>query len=174
MSRLRVGIVGAGFGANVHAPAFTLHERFEVVAIAAPSSAERAARERKIPHAFASTEAMLAGVELDVVAVASPPKEVREFGGREYVLEESITTDFAFVRAVRGDRFGNLVFHRSARNFNPLCAMAARTAIAEVEELVDAIDPDEVQLPGIFVERVVELTPSQAGDKPIEKRTVAP
>ena len=52
--------------------------------------------------------------------------------------------------------------------------MAARTAIAEVEELVDAIDPDEVQLPGIFVERVVELTPSQAGDKPIEKRTVAP
>ena len=108
------------------------------------------------------------------VAVASPPKEVREFGGREYVLEESITTDFAFVRAVRGDRFGNLVFHRSARNFNPLCAMAARTAIAEVEELVDAIDPDEVQLPGIFVERVVELTPSQAGDKPIEKRTVAP
>jgi 3-oxoacid CoA-transferase subunit A len=106
------------------------------------------------------------------VAVASPPKEVREFGGREYVLEESITTDFALVRAIRGDRHGNLVFHRSARNFNPLCAMAARTAIAEVEELVDAIDPDEVQLPGIFVQRVIELTPEQAADKPIEKKTV--
>jgi 3-oxoacid CoA-transferase subunit A len=106
------------------------------------------------------------------VAVASPPKEVREFGGREYVLEESITTDFALVRAARGDRHGNLVFHRAARNFNPLCAMAARTAVAEVEELVDALDPDEVHLPGIFVQRVVALTPEQAADKPIEKRTV--
>jgi predicted dehydrogenase len=73
MSKLRVGIVGAGFGGVVHAPAFTLHPRFEVVAIASPTSAERVARERKIPHAFASTEAMLAGVELDVVSVASPP-----------------------------------------------------------------------------------------------------
>jgi predicted dehydrogenase len=73
MSKLRVGIVGTGFGAAVHAPAFTLHPRFEVVAIASPTSAERIARERKIPHAFPSTEAMLAGVELDVVAVASPP-----------------------------------------------------------------------------------------------------
>jgi 3-oxoacid CoA-transferase subunit A len=108
------------------------------------------------------------------VAVASPPKEVREFGGREYVLEESITTDFALVRAARGDRHGNLVFHRSARNFNPLCAMAARVAVAEVEELVDAIDPDEAHLPGIFVKRVVALTPDQAADKPIEKRTVTP
>ncbi len=106
------------------------------------------------------------------VEVASPPKEVREFGGREYVLEESVTTDFALVRAVRGDRHGNLVFARSARNFNPLCAMAARIAVAEVEELVDFIDPDEVQLPGIFVQRVVALTPEQVAAKPIEKRTV--
>ena len=73
MSILRVGIVGTGFGGTVHAPAYALHPRFEVVAIAAPTSAERVARERKIPHAFASTEAMLAGVELDVVSVASPP-----------------------------------------------------------------------------------------------------
>jgi predicted dehydrogenase len=73
MSRLRVGIVGSGFGGAVHAPAYTLHPRFEVVAIASPSSAERVARERKIPHAFPSVEAMLAGVELDVVSVASPP-----------------------------------------------------------------------------------------------------
>ncbi len=73
MSTLRVGIVGAGFGGTVHAPAYALHPRFEVVALASPSSAERVARERKIPHAFASVEAMLAGVELDVVSVASPP-----------------------------------------------------------------------------------------------------
>ena len=73
MSTLRVGIVGAGFGGTVHAPAYALHPRFEVVAIASPSSAERVARERKIPHAFRSVDEMLAGVELDVVSVASPP-----------------------------------------------------------------------------------------------------
>ena len=73
MSALRVGIVGAGFGGAVHAPAYALHPRFEVVALASPASAERVARERKIPHAFASVEAMLAGVEFDVVSVASPP-----------------------------------------------------------------------------------------------------
>ena len=73
MSTLRVGIVGSGFGGTVHAPAYTLHPRFEVVAIASPSNAERVARERKIPHAFASCEEMLAGAELDVVSVASPP-----------------------------------------------------------------------------------------------------
>jgi predicted dehydrogenase len=73
MSTLRVGIVGAGFGGAVHAPAYALHPRFEVVALASPSSAARVARERKIPHAFDSVEAMLAGVELDVVSVASPP-----------------------------------------------------------------------------------------------------
>ncbi len=73
MNRLRVGIVGTGFGGAAHAPAFALHPRFEVVAIASPSSAAHVARERKIPHAFDSVEAMLAGAELDVVAVASPP-----------------------------------------------------------------------------------------------------
>jgi predicted dehydrogenase len=73
MSKLRVGIVGAGFGGSAHAPAFALHPRFEVAAIASPSSAARVARERKIPHAFESVEAMLAGAELDVVSVASPP-----------------------------------------------------------------------------------------------------
>jgi len=73
VSALRVGIVGSGFGGAVHAPAYALHPRFEVVAIASPSSAERVARERKIPHAFASVDEMLRGVELDVVSVASPP-----------------------------------------------------------------------------------------------------
>lgn len=109
------------------------------------------------------------------VAVASPPKEVREFDGRRYVLEHGITTDFALVRAARGDRHGNLVFRRSARNFNPLAAMAGRVTIAEVEQLAEPgeLDPDEIHLPGVFVQRVVELTPDQAADKHIERRTVS-
>lgn len=98
-------------------------------------------------------------------------REVREFGGRSFLLEEAITTDFALVRALKGDRFGNLVFEKSARNFNPLCAMAGRVAIAEVEELTE-LDPDEVHLPGMFVQRVVVLTQEQAAYKPIDKRTV--
>ncbi|GAA2511988.1 CoA transferase subunit A [Streptomyces gobitricini] len=107
------------------------------------------------------------------VALASPPKEVREFDGVPYVLERGIRTDFALVRAARGDRHGNLVFAKSARNFNPLAAMAGRITVAEVEELVEpgGIDPDHVHLPGVFVQRVVALTPEQAADKKIENRT---
>jgi 3-oxoacid CoA-transferase subunit A len=112
------------------------------------------------------------------VAVASPAKPQQEFtvGGRTraYVLEEAITTDFALVRARRGDRHGNLVFAKAARNFNPLAAMAGRTTIAEVEELVDAgrLDPDSIHLPGVYVTKVVPLTPAQVSDKRIERRTV--
>ncbi|MFE7972828.1 CoA transferase subunit A [Streptomyces shenzhenensis] len=109
------------------------------------------------------------------IALASPAKEVREFDGVEYVLERGIRTDFALVRAARGDRHGNLVFNKSARNFNPLAAMAGRVTVAEVEELVEpgALDPDAVQLPGVFVQRVIALTPEQAADKKIEQRTVS-
>lgn len=112
------------------------------------------------------------------IAVASPPKETRtiDFAGQEseYVLEDSIAADFGLVRAWKGDRHGNLVFRTSARNFNPLCAMSGRTTIAEVEELVEPgeLNPDEVHLPGIYVQRVLELTPEQAADKQIERRTV--
>jgi 3-oxoacid CoA-transferase subunit A len=108
------------------------------------------------------------------VAVASPPKETRDFRGRPHVLEHSITTDFALVRAWRGDRHGNLVFRKSAANFNPLAAMAGRVTVAEVEELVEPgeLGADEIHLPGIFVQRIVPLTPNQAADKQIEKRTV--
>ena len=110
------------------------------------------------------------------IALASPAKEVREIGGRRCVLEEAITTDFALVRAAVGDRHGNLVFHSSARNFNPVVAMAGRTTVAEVERLVEPgqIDPDQVHLPGVYVQRVVVLTPEQAAAKRIEKRTVTP
>ncbi|MEH0580106.1 CoA transferase subunit A [Streptomyces canus] len=108
------------------------------------------------------------------VAVASPAKETRDFDGRPHVLEHGITTDFALVRAWRGDSHGNLVFRKAAANFNPLAAMAGRTTIAEVEQLVGPgeLNPDEIHLPGIFVQRVVALTPEEAADKQIEKRTV--
>ncbi|GJF35143.1 succinyl-CoA--3-ketoacid-CoA transferase [Kitasatospora sp. NE20-6] len=109
------------------------------------------------------------------VVVTSPRKEVRAFDGRDHILEHGITTDYALVRAARGDRHGNLVFDRSARNFNPLAAMAGRITIAEVEELVEPgeLDPDEIHLPGVFVQRVVPLTSRQAADKQIERRTVS-
>lgn len=108
------------------------------------------------------------------VAVASQPKPTAEFDGRPFVLERGITTDFALVRASRGDRHGNLVFDKSTRNFNPLAAAAGRVTIAEVEELVEpgGLDPDQVHLPGVFVQRVVALTAEQAADKRIERRTV--
>jgi 3-oxoacid CoA-transferase subunit A len=107
------------------------------------------------------------------VAEASPPKEVRNFGGREYVLEESITTDYALVRAAVADRHGNCLFRRAARNFNPVVATAGRITVVEAEKIVDVgeIDPDDVHLPGIYVQRVLGLTAAQAADKGIEKRT---
>jgi 3-oxoacid CoA-transferase subunit A len=112
------------------------------------------------------------------VVKASPPKQTQVFataeGEREFVLEEAIVADFALVRAWKGDRHGNLVYRASARNFNPLVAMCGRTTIAEVEHLVEPgeLDPDLVHTPGVFVQRVVALTPEQAVDKRIEKRTV--
>jgi 3-oxoacid CoA-transferase subunit A len=108
------------------------------------------------------------------VQVASPAKEVRRFGDHDYVLEQAIVCDFGLVRAWRGDRHGNLVFNKSARNFNPLAAMSGRITIAEVEELVEPgdLDPDSIHTPGVFVQRVVPLAPERAVDKRIEKRTV--
>jgi 3-oxoacid CoA-transferase subunit A len=104
------------------------------------------------------------------VTVASPAKESREFGGKRYVLEESITADFSLVHAQIGDTDGNLVFNKAARNFNPLVAMAGRVCIAQVEHLVQAgtLNPDHIHLPGIFVKRLVH---TDVQDKRIEKRT---
>jgi 3-oxoacid CoA-transferase subunit A len=113
------------------------------------------------------------------IAVPSAPKETRVFdlGGveREYVMERGIVTDFALVRASVGDRHGNLVFDKSTRNFNPLVAMAGRVTIAEVERLVEPgeIPPEHVHTPGVFVQRVVALSPEEAADKRIERRTVS-
>ena len=110
------------------------------------------------------------------VVLSSPPKETRDFGGREYVLEAAIVADFGLVRAWMGDRHGNLVYRESARNFNPLAAMCGRVTIAEVEHLVEPgeIRPEDVHTPGVYVQRVVALTEEQAADKKIEKRTTRP
>ncbi|MFD1214067.1 CoA transferase subunit A [Arthrobacter sp. GCM10027362] len=106
------------------------------------------------------------------VVVASEPKEVRRFRGADYVLEESLTPDYALVHAWKGDRLGNLVYHAAAMNFNPLCAMAGRVTIAEVEELVEPgeLDPQQIHTPGIFVQRMVA---APGVEKRIEKRTVS-
>jgi 3-oxoacid CoA-transferase subunit A len=111
------------------------------------------------------------------VAITSPPKETRLLSSlgveREYVFEQAIRADYSLVRAAKGDRHGNLVFERSARNFNPVAGMSGRVTIAEVDEIVEPgqIDPDQVHLPGIYVDRIVQLTPEQASELPIEKTT---
>ena len=112
------------------------------------------------------------------VALASPAKPTEIFDGpdgpAEYVLERAIIADFGLVRAWKGDRHGNLVYKDAARNFNPLAAMCGRVTIAEVEHLVEPgeLDANEIHTPGVYVQRVVALTPDEAADKRIEKRTV--
>jgi 3-oxoacid CoA-transferase subunit A len=103
--------------------------------------------------------------------LAAEGKETRVIDGKPYVLEAPLRADFAFVRAWKGDRVGNLVYRRTARNFNPVMATAARVTIAEVEQLVEpgAIDPDHVITPGIYVKHVLQ---GAHYDRRIEKRTV--
>ena len=98
-------------------------------------------------------------------------KETREFEGRTYVLERALTADFGLVKAWKGDTHGNLVFRKTARNFNPMMAMASRITIAEVEELVQPgeLDPDEIHTSGIFVQRIIQ---GDHYEKRIERRTV--
>ncbi len=106
-----------------------------------------------------------------VGTIVANGKEVREFDGRNYLLERGLTADFAFVKAWKGDRWGNLIYRRTARNFNPMMATAAKITIAEVEELVELgeLDPNAVVTPGIYVKRVVR---GKNYEKRIEKRTV--
>ena len=110
------------------------------------------------------------------VIVSSPPKEVREFHGKRMVLEEGIVADVALVRAAVADRHGNCRFHAAARNFNPPAAMSGRLTIVEAEEVVEpgVLAPDDVHLSGVFVQRVLQLTPEQAADKDIEILTTTP
>jgi len=98
-------------------------------------------------------------------------KEIRTFDGREFVLEKGIVGDFAFVKAWKGDKFGNLIFRKTARNFNPMIATAGKITVAEVEELVDVgeLDPDQIHTPGVYVQRIFKGTHYQ---KRIEQRTV--
>lgn len=100
-------------------------------------------------------------------------KETREIGGRQCVLEHAIRGDFAIVKAWKGDKWGNLVFRKTSRNFNPLCAQAGKVTIVEVEELVEvgALDPDQIHLPSIYVQRIFQGIDYQ---KPIEQRTTRP
>jgi len=93
-----------------------------------------------------------------VGTVVAEGKEEREFDGRKYILERALSADFALVKAWRGDRYGNLVYRKTARNFNPMMAAAGRVTIAEVEEIVEpgTLDPDHVVTPGIYVQRLVQ------------------
>lgn len=99
-------------------------------------------------------------------------KEEREFGGERYIMETGLTADLSIVRAWKGDREGNLIYRKTARNFNPMMATAGKVCIAEVEELVEVgtIDPDHIHTPGIYVDRIIQAKQ----EKRIEQRTVQP
>ncbi|XP_049866526.1 succinyl-CoA:3-ketoacid coenzyme A transferase 1, mitochondrial [Pectinophora gossypiella] len=103
------------------------------------------------------------------IDIASSPRNVQQFNGKDYIMEEAITGDFALVKAWKADKYGNLIFRKSARNFNPAMCKAARITIAEVEEIVDEIDPDFVHVPSIFVHRVIK---GDKFEKRIERRTI--
>ena len=106
-----------------------------------------------------------------VGTIVAENKEVREFDGRKYVMERGLTADFAIVKAWKGDKRGNLVYRKTARNFNPMMAAAARVTIAEVEHLVEVgeIEPDQVHTPSIYVQRILQ---GESYEHRIERRTV--
>ena len=106
-----------------------------------------------------------------VGTVIAEGKDVREFNGKSYILEESLTADVALVKAYKADKAGNLIFRKTAQNFNPVCAMAGKITVAEVEEIVEIgeLDPDDIHLPGIYVNRIVLNTQPE---KRIEQMTL--
>ena len=131
-----------------------------------------------IPQGTLATRCMAAGYGMPVIYTpagvgteVAVGKEVRNFNGKEYLLEYAFDAQFAIVKAWKGDTMGNLIFHATARNFNPLMAMAGKITIAEVEELVPAgaLDPDAIHTPGIYVHRIFQGTNYE---KRIEQRTV--
>jgi len=133
-----------------------------------------------IPQGTLATRCMASGYGMPAIFTpagvgteVAEGKEVRNFNGKDYLLEYAFEADFAIVKAWKGDTHGNLVFRATSRNFNPLMAMAGKITIAEVEELVPAgsLDPNEIHTPGIYVHRIFEGT---AYEKRIEQRTVRP
>lgn len=106
-----------------------------------------------------------------VVEIASEPRETRVFDGKRYLMERAITGDFALIKAWKADKLGNLIFKRTARNFNPMCATAAKVCIAEVEEVVEPgeLDPDSIHLPSIYVDRIFQ---ADDYEKKIERKTL--
>jgi 3-oxoacid CoA-transferase subunit A len=131
-----------------------------------------------IPQGTLATRCMAAGYGMPVVYTpagvgteVAEGKEVREFKGKKYLMEEAFDADFALVKAWKGDAMGNLVFRSTARNFNPMMAMAGKITIVEVEELVPlgALDPDHIHTPGIYVHRIFQ---GENYEKRIEQRTV--
>jgi 3-oxoacid CoA-transferase subunit A len=106
-----------------------------------------------------------------VGTVVSEGKEIREFDGRKYVMERALKADFALVKAWRGDKWGNLIYRKTARNFNPMMATAAKVTIAEVEQLVEPgeLDPDKIMTPSVYVKRIIQ---GAMYEKRIERRTL--
>lgn len=131
-----------------------------------------------IPQGTLATRCMASGYGMPAIYTpagvgteVAKGKEVREFNGKEYLLEYAFDADFALVKAWKGDTFGNLIYKETARNFNPLMAMAGKITIAEVEELVQpgVLDPNEIQTPGIYVHRIFQGTNYE---KRIEQKTI--
>ena len=155
-------MIGTYVGENETLERMILEKQIDIELIPQGTFAERIrARGAGIPAFFTPT---------GVGTIVADGKEVRSFDGREYVLEPALGADFAFVKAYRGDRMGNLVYRRTTRNFNPMMATAGRTTIAEVEEIVEtgALDPEAVVTPGIYVDILVR---GEVYEKRIEKRT---
>ena len=155
-------MIGTYVGENEVLEKMILRREIEIDLVPQGTFAERIrAHGAGIPAFFTPT---------GVGTVVAEGKEVREFDGRQYVLERSLGADFAFVKATKADRMGNLVYRCTTRNFNPMMATAAKTTIAEVEEIVDvgALDPEAVVTPGIFVDVLVL---GEVYEKRIEKRT---
>jgi len=131
-----------------------------------------------IPQGTLATRCMAAGYGMPAIFTpagvgteVAEGKEIREFNGKEYLMEYAFDADFAIVKAWKGDTQGNLIYKETARNFNPMMAMAGKTTIAEVEELVEAgeLDPNNIHTPGIYVHRIFQGTDYE---KRIEQRTI--
>lgn len=154
--------IGSYVGENKHFEQMVLNGKVELELNPQGTLAERIrAAGAGIPAFFTPTGAG---------TMVAQGKEVREFNGRPYVMERALPGDFALIKAWKSDRWGNLVFRKTARNFNPMMATAAKVTIVEVEEIVEPgeLDPDQVHLPSIYVKRII----LSRAEKRIEKRTV--